>query len=167
VKAATASAKCAYHMETSVTSVLALFLPRRRRRGFARPADGNVRHPSCKDTHTPPKCTTANHTSKCWIGPSPNPRSCRAPSLKDRHGESKREDVSEHKRRKEARQSAERLQQRERRAHLLTTRYPPPRLPLFPRLWKNRSRTSQSVASNRAGVSHAGSSTSEPFYAVS
>jgi hypothetical protein len=90
-------------LETSVTSVLTLSSPPSRRRGCARPADGSTgsvpaskaRHSSCKDTHTPPKGTTAKHASKRWIGPSPNPRSCRAPSVKDRHGEGKREDVSE------------------------------------------------------------------------
>ena len=86
-------------LETSVTTMLVLSSPR----GCARPADGSrgkvppskTRHPSCKDTHTPPKCTTANRASKHWIGPSPNPRSCRAPSVKNSLGEGKREDVSE------------------------------------------------------------------------
>jgi hypothetical protein len=90
-------------LEMSVTSVLTLSSPQRRQRGSARPADGSTgnvppskaRHLSCKDMHTPPKCTTVNRASKRWIGPSPNPRSCHAPSVRDRHGEGKREDVSE------------------------------------------------------------------------
>ena len=104
-----------------------------------------------------------------WIGPSPNPRSCRAPSVKDRHGEGKREHISEAWEQK-ARQSTERLQQRERSTRLLTARQlrPPLRLPILPRCrhQKNRSRTSQPTASNRAGVSHADHTTSEPFDAV-
>ena len=69
-----------------------------RRRGCARPADGstgnvppsNARHPLYKDTHTPAKCTTENRASTGWIGLSPNRRSCRVPSVKNRHGKGKR-----------------------------------------------------------------------------
>ena len=37
--------------------------------------------------------TTVNRAWTRWIGPNPNPRSYRAPYVKDRHGEEKMEDV--------------------------------------------------------------------------
>ena len=66
------------------------------------------------------------------------------------------------------RQSAERLQQRERNARLLGTCHPPslPRLPLVPR-YRHWSRTSQPAASNRAGFSTPAVQTSESFDATS